>query len=96
LLAKLKKLRGTRLDLFGHTAERRMERALIGEYRELVLSLLGRLDAGNLAVAVEIAASPEKVRGFGHVKEKAVAEYRGRLGLLREKFAASSGLPHAA
>jgi indolepyruvate ferredoxin oxidoreductase len=74
-----------------------MERALIGEYRELVLSLLNRLDAGNLAVAVEIAALPEKVRGFGHVKEKAVAEYRAGLALLREKFAAaSSGLPHAA
>ncbi len=97
LLAKLKRLRGTGLDLFGHTAERRMERALIGEYRELVLSLLDRLDAGNLAVAVEIAGLPEKVRGFGHVKEKAVAEYRGRLAPLREKFAAAaSGLPHAA
>jgi indolepyruvate ferredoxin oxidoreductase len=97
LLAKLKKLRGTRFDPFGHTEERRMERQLIVEYRETMLSLLDRLDAGNLALAVEIAGLPEKVRGFGHVKAAAVAQYHAeREALLRKYAAPQSGLPHAA
>jgi indolepyruvate ferredoxin oxidoreductase len=78
LLAKLKGLRGGAFDLFGYTAERRMERALIAEYREMIASLLGSLDASNYANAVELAGLPEQIRGFGHVKEKAVAEYRVR------------------
>jgi indolepyruvate ferredoxin oxidoreductase len=78
LLAKLKGLRGGAFDIFGYTAERRMERALIAEYRGMVEDLLGTLDAGNHATAVELAALPEQIRGFGHVKEKAVAEYRVR------------------
>jgi indolepyruvate ferredoxin oxidoreductase len=44
----------------------------------MVEDLLGTLDAGNHATAVELAALPEQIRGFGHVKEKAVAEYRVR------------------
>ncbi|WP_425260266.1 indolepyruvate ferredoxin oxidoreductase family protein [Massilia luteola] len=78
LLAKLKGLRGTALDVFGYTAERKMERALITEYRDMIEALLPSLDAANHAVAVELAALPEQIRGFGHVKEKAVAEYRVR------------------
>jgi indolepyruvate ferredoxin oxidoreductase len=78
LLAKLKGLRGGAFDIFGYTAERRMERALIGEYRSMIEGLLGTLDAANHATAVELASLPEQIRGFGHVKEKAVAEYRVR------------------
>jgi indolepyruvate ferredoxin oxidoreductase len=78
LLARLKGLRGGAFDVFGYTAERRMERALIKEYREMIEGLLGTLDAARHATAVELAALPEQIRGFGHVKEKAVAEYRVR------------------
>jgi len=78
LLARLKGLRGGMFDVFGYSAERRMERALIQEYRGTVEGLLGSLDAGTHATAVELAALPEQIRGFGHVKEKAVAEYRVR------------------
>ena len=78
LLAKLKGLRGTALDVFGYTAERKMERALVAEYRDTIETLLPQLDAASYAVAVELAALPEQIRGFGHVKEKAVAEYRVR------------------
>jgi indolepyruvate ferredoxin oxidoreductase len=78
LLAKLKGLRGGAFDVFGYTAERKMERALILEYRGMIEGLLGTLDAGNYASAVELASLPEQIRGFGHVKEKAVAEYRAR------------------
>jgi indolepyruvate ferredoxin oxidoreductase len=78
LLAKLKGLRGGAFDVFGYTAERKMERALILEYRGMIEGLLGTLDAGSYANAVELASLPEQIRGFGHVKEKAVAEYRAR------------------
>jgi indolepyruvate ferredoxin oxidoreductase len=78
LLAKLKGLRGTAFDVFGYTAERKMERALVTEYRDMIEAQLASLDAANHAVAVELAALPEQIRGFGHVKEKAVAEYRVR------------------
>ncbi|HZW21068.1 indolepyruvate ferredoxin oxidoreductase family protein [Noviherbaspirillum sp.] len=97
VLAKLKKLRGTKLDVFGYSAERRMERALVEEYRATVLSLLDRLNQDNLALAVQIAALPDKIRGFGHVKEKAVQQYREERKALLEKFEASlHGIPHAA
>jgi indolepyruvate ferredoxin oxidoreductase len=78
LLARLKGLRGSAFDVFGYTAERKMERALITEYRDMIEGLLPSLDAASHAVAVELAALPEQIRGFGHVKEQAVAEYRVR------------------
>jgi indolepyruvate ferredoxin oxidoreductase len=77
-LASLKRLRGTRLDLFGYTAERRMERRLIGEYEATVETLLTSLDQNNHALAVQIAALPETMRGFGHVKEKNVTAAKER------------------
>jgi indolepyruvate ferredoxin oxidoreductase len=70
LLAALKGLRGTRLDLFGYTAERRRERRLIGEYEATVETLLAGLEPNNHALAVQIAALPETMRGFGHIKDK--------------------------
>jgi len=78
LLARLKGLRGGAFDVFGYTAERKMERALIAEYRGMIEDVLRSLDASTHATAVELAALPEQIRGFGHVKEKAVAEYRVR------------------
>ncbi|NVM76016.1 indolepyruvate ferredoxin oxidoreductase [Duganella sp. SG902] len=70
VLAKFKGLRGTALDVFGYTEERKMERALIGEYRETITGLLPRLTAENLPQAVAIASIPEDIRGYGHVKER--------------------------
>ncbi|WP_292937946.1 indolepyruvate ferredoxin oxidoreductase family protein [Noviherbaspirillum sp.] len=97
LLAKMKTLRGTKLDVFGYTAERRMERALIEEYRDVILALLDRLSDDNYAQAVQIAALPEKVRGFGHVKAKAVDRYHAELAELQQRFGETAkGLSHAA
>jgi indolepyruvate ferredoxin oxidoreductase len=76
LLAKCKGLRGGAFDVFGYSEERKMERALVNEYREMIEALLGGLDAGNLANAIELASLPEQVRGFGHVKEAAVKKFR--------------------
>jgi indolepyruvate ferredoxin oxidoreductase len=78
LLARLKGLRGGPFDVFGHTAERRMERALIGEYRQMIEALLPTLSGENYATAVELASLPEQIRGFGHVKEQAVAGFRAK------------------
>jgi len=69
LVSKLRFLRGSALDVFGYTDERRMERRLIEEYFTTVGSLLGKLDAANVALASEIASIPEHIRGYGHVKE---------------------------
>jgi indolepyruvate ferredoxin oxidoreductase len=73
LLAKLKGLRGTALDVFGYTAERKGERRLIDEYFATVDLLLATLDHDNHALAVEIASIPEQIRGYGHVKERHLA-----------------------
>jgi indolepyruvate ferredoxin oxidoreductase len=70
VLAKGKGLRGTAFDIFGRSAERKTERALIGEYRACIEELLRTLNAGNLAQAAEIARIPEEIRGYGHVKER--------------------------
>ena len=78
LLAKLKGLRGTALDVFGRTEERRTERALIAEYRASVEELLRGLDAGNHALALDIARIPEQIRGYGHVKVRHLAAARQR------------------
>jgi indolepyruvate ferredoxin oxidoreductase len=71
-------LRGTALDPFGRTAERRMERQLIEDYFARIDELLAGLDAGNLPLAVEIASIPEHIRGYGHVKERHLAEAQRR------------------
>jgi indolepyruvate ferredoxin oxidoreductase len=70
VLASMRRLRGTMLDPFGRTAERRWERALIDEYESTILGLLPELDAGRRGLAVAIASVPEHIRGFGHVKER--------------------------
>ncbi|MDZ5460499.1 indolepyruvate ferredoxin oxidoreductase family protein [Azohydromonas lata] len=75
-LAKLKGLRGSALDPFGRTAERREERALIEEYRACIEELLGGLTAGRLALAVQIARIPQQIRGYGHVKARHLAQAR--------------------
>jgi indolepyruvate ferredoxin oxidoreductase len=70
VLAKFRRFRGTWLDIFNKTTERRMERALVGEYEALVTELLAALAPHNHALAVELAQIPEHIRGYGHVKER--------------------------
>ena len=76
LLARLKGLRGTALDVFGRTEERRLERALIVQYRACIEELLRGLNANNHAAALEIARLPEQIRGYGHVKARHWAAVR--------------------
>ena len=94
VLAKLKGLRGTALDIFGRTEERRTERALIGEYRASVQEALAGLTAANHALAVDIARVPERIKGFGHVKERNLKDARqhgaGLMQTLRSGSAAKA------
>ena len=84
-LARFKGLRGTALDIFGRTEERRTERELIVQYRADIEALLPQLAATNLDLAVEIARIPEHIKGFGHVKERNLAAARTRReGLLMQ------------
>jgi indolepyruvate ferredoxin oxidoreductase len=76
LLARFKVLRGTAIDPFGHTPERRQERALIREYETLIDELLTGLSAENHHLAVKLAALPDEIRGYGHVKESHLAKVR--------------------
>jgi indolepyruvate ferredoxin oxidoreductase len=78
LLARLKFLRGTAFNPFGHLAERRQERQLIVDYERTVADILGKLDRANLDTAVALARIPETIRGYGPVKERSIAQAHAR------------------
>jgi len=86
LLARFRGLRGTALDPFGRTEERRTERALITEYEQTVETLLNGLTRENLPLAVEIASLPEQIRGYGHIKMKNLAEARTKKAELMARW----------
>jgi len=79
LLAAMRRLRGTKLDLFGRTAERRMERQLIEDFEATLQTVLRHLDADNLALATEIVELFMEIRGYGPVKQEAVVGVRPRI-----------------
>src|SRR5262249_9082474 len=89
VLAKLKGLRGTSLDIFGWTEERRTERALITEYEQTVDALVAGLTRENHALALELASLPDEIRGYGHIKAKSIAAARAK----REALLAKLGVP---
>jgi indolepyruvate ferredoxin oxidoreductase len=89
-LARLKFLRGTRLDPFGWTRERRMERALIVEFEQLLDEVLSGLDRERLPLAVEMLALAQLIRGFGPIKESSVQQYRAELECLLERWRGGS------
>ncbi|TXJ13966.1 MAG: indolepyruvate ferredoxin oxidoreductase family protein, partial [Alicycliphilus sp.] len=86
LLAQCKGLRGTALDPFGKTEERRTERALIQEYRACVDELLAGLSPERLALAVQVASIPEDIRGYGHVKQRHLQAARGKWAELMQRW----------
>jgi indolepyruvate ferredoxin oxidoreductase len=70
VLARLKGLRGTPLDVFGYTHERRTERQLVRDFEARLEEIVGKLNADNHAVAVGLANIPQKIKGFGHIKAR--------------------------
>ncbi|WP_137885318.1 indolepyruvate ferredoxin oxidoreductase family protein [Pseudomonas sp. 2FE] len=88
LLARFKFLRGSVFDVFAYSEERRQERELIGHYQDSIEALLAHLRADNYHTAVAIAELPEQIRGYGHVKERAMAKAREHEAQLRTRLLA--------
>lgn len=86
ILKNFKRLRGTAFDPFGYTDERKMERALIGEYEELLSEIETSLSTDNYDTAVQLAALPMQMRGFGHVKEANVNKTKTKWSELLKAF----------
>ena len=91
VLAHGRHVRGSVWDPFGHTAERRSERALIEHYEQLVDRVLGALTPANHAAGVALLSLAEEVRGFGPVKRAAMQHYEQRVDLLEREFRAING-----
>jgi indolepyruvate ferredoxin oxidoreductase len=89
VLAKLRGLRGTAFDIFGRTAERRTERRLIVEYEAVLDELAAGLSPQNHSIAVELAALPLEIRGFGHVKEANLQHAKVKEAELLARFRAA-------
>ncbi|WP_436771191.1 indolepyruvate ferredoxin oxidoreductase family protein [Yinghuangia sp. YIM S09857] len=81
-------LRGTRLDVFGYAHVRKVERALVGEYRRAVDTALAHLDPATVDAVVEVAELPDVVRGYEDIKLARVAEFRSRMRSALEALAA--------
>jgi indolepyruvate ferredoxin oxidoreductase len=96
VLARMKGLRGTVWDVFGYTAERKSERALRDAYVSDIERLAGSLTQDTLSTAVAIAEIPEQIRGYGHVKQKAMAEAKAAREKLFDDFAQGRGTERAA
>jgi indolepyruvate ferredoxin oxidoreductase len=82
ILAKMRGLRGTAFDIFGQTVDRKLERDLIVGYEKDVATVLGLLSPLTLDTAVEILSLPDRIRGYGPVKEKAVQDAKARYAQL--------------
>jgi indolepyruvate ferredoxin oxidoreductase len=93
VLARLRRLRGTRFDIFGRSRERRRERRLIGEYEGVLDKIAGGLTPANHPSAVELAALPLEIRGFGHVKEANLARAKAKEQTLLARFSAAPAAP---
>jgi len=90
VLAKLKGLRGSVIDIFSYSNERKAERKLIADYELLVEDLIANTNAANYDTAVDLASVPEHIRGFGHVRHAHMIEAKKRWDELLKKFRAPS------
>jgi indolepyruvate ferredoxin oxidoreductase len=87
VLAKMRFLRGTAFDIFGYSADRRMERDLIAGYERDIATVLKLLSPATIDTAVELLSLPDRIRGFGPVKEKAVKDTKARYAQLTADLA---------
>lgn len=88
VLSKFKRLRGTGIDPFGYTHERRTERQLIDDYQKLLTTVMGAVTENNLKTAIDLLSLPEQIRGYGYVKERNLNGVRSRWDSLYAEFAA--------
>jgi indolepyruvate ferredoxin oxidoreductase len=85
-LAKARRWRGTRWDMFGRSAERCLDRQLLAEYEADLHALLPRLNHENIALAIKLASLPDKIRGFGHVRQRSIEAALAERMTLRDQL----------
>jgi indolepyruvate ferredoxin oxidoreductase len=99
MLAACRAVRGTWIDPFGHTAERKSERRLIDEYMAGIERALVKLDSERYDIVLELARLPEQIRGYGHVKaahmRQAWQAWNALLARLTGREIAPDGVPTA-
>jgi indolepyruvate ferredoxin oxidoreductase len=93
LLAKLRVLRGTAFDIFGHSADRKLERDLIAGYEKDVATVLSLLSPVTIDTAVELLSLPDRIRGYGPVKDKAVKDAKARYAQLATDLSSPPSAP---
>jgi len=86
VLAKFKFLRGTPLDPFSYSADRKLERKLVADYLAMLATIISGLNTGNCHIAVALASLPEKIRGYGPVKQRSIAMLEAEEAALYEHF----------
>jgi len=90
LMRAMRRLRGTRLDFFGYAKVRRVERALVGEYEQMVEEALEQLGPESHAPALELCELPDVIRGYEEIKLRNVMLFRKRAEALRKRLRATS------
>ncbi|MXP64785.1 indolepyruvate ferredoxin oxidoreductase family protein [Roseomonas sp. M0104] len=93
VLARLRRLRGTVLDPFRFGEDRKLDRRLLAEYERLVGELLASLHRRNHAIAVELAALPEQIRGYGHIRRRHAEHAKRQEATLLDAFKGGDGHP---
>ena len=93
MLARLRFLRGTPLDIFGYSADRKLERELIAAYEKDVATVLASLSPLTVDTAVELLSLPDRIRGYGPVKEKAARDAQARHAQLVSDLASPPPAP---
>jgi indolepyruvate ferredoxin oxidoreductase len=89
----MRRLRGTRLDPFGKAEVRRVERALIGEYQDMVARAISKLTPENHDVALELLELPDLIRGYEEIKLRNVTMFRKRAQAIEKRLAAGKPAP---
>jgi indolepyruvate ferredoxin oxidoreductase len=85
-MTKFRHLRGGALDPFARSADRKLDRTLIADYERIVEEIIAGLETGNHEAAIELAALPEHIRGYGHIRERYVGNAKKREGVLLAAF----------
>lgn len=86
LMARFRHLRGGRLDPFARSHDRKLDRELIAEYERLIDEIIAGLEPSNVETAIELAALPDQIRGYGHIRERYLANARKRQAVLLDAF----------
>jgi indolepyruvate ferredoxin oxidoreductase len=86
IISNMKGLRGTPFDIFGYTLERKTERNLIIQYEATINMLIKGLTNDNYALAIDIANLPDKIKGYGYIKEESIKQYNKENKILIAKF----------